>query len=104
MDRGVALTHAAHEHSPTGALQGPPVLVRSFDGSDVAVRSSGSGPAAPLLFVNGVGATLAVWRKPLAELAAQRRWVTWDLRGLHDSPPPATDRTDPVPIREMPWP
>jgi pimeloyl-ACP methyl ester carboxylesterase len=85
-----------HEHSPTGSLQDPaPVLVPSFDGSDVAVRSSGSGPASPLLFVNGVGATLAVWRKPLAELAAQRRWVTWDLRGLHDSPPPAIDRSDP---------
>jgi pimeloyl-ACP methyl ester carboxylesterase len=69
--------------------------VRSFDGSALAVRSSGTGAKTPVLFVPGVGATLALWRKPLAELAQERPWVTWDLRGLHESPPPATDRVDP---------
>jgi pimeloyl-ACP methyl ester carboxylesterase len=71
-------------------------VVRSADGSEIAVRTGGSGAATPILFANAVGATLALWRAPLAQLSRERRWVTWDLRGLHDSPTPATDRLDPA--------
>jgi pimeloyl-ACP methyl ester carboxylesterase len=59
------------------------------------VHSAGEGAGTPILFVNAVGANLAVWEKPLARLALKRRWVNWDLRGLNDSPPPATDPVDP---------
>jgi pimeloyl-ACP methyl ester carboxylesterase len=82
--------------SAAGPRQEPASLtVGSFDGSALAVHSSGAGAKTPLLFVNGVGATVALWRRPLAEVAQERRWVSWDLRGLHESLPPATDRVDP---------
>jgi pimeloyl-ACP methyl ester carboxylesterase len=81
---------------PSPGADPSPRLVRSADGSEVAVRSAGSGAATPILFCNAVGATLALWRTPLAQLARGRRWVTWDLRGLHDSPAPVSDRLDPA--------
>jgi 3-oxoadipate enol-lactonase len=71
------------------------VLVRSFDGSEIAIRSSGQGTGA-FLFCNAVGATLAPWRQVLASLGRTRRWVTWDHRGLLASPPPVLERPDPA--------
>ena len=74
-----------------------PVRVKSFDGSRLAVRrlsDHGTDPT-PLLVVNGVGANLAPWRKSLIDLVRERTVVTWDLRGLLDSPPPESDRRDP---------
>ena len=69
-------------------------LVRSFDGTLLAVRAMGEGPSLPLLIANGIGANLAVWRRTLYDLAAERTIVTWDHRGLFASKPPASDRLD----------
>jgi pimeloyl-ACP methyl ester carboxylesterase len=69
-------------------------MVRSFDGTLLAVRAMGEGDALPLLVANGIGANLAVWRRCLYDLAAEREIVTWDHRGLFDSKPPASDRRD----------
>jgi pimeloyl-ACP methyl ester carboxylesterase len=69
-------------------------IVRSFDGTLLAVRAMGVGDALPLLVANGIGANLAVWRRTLYDLAAERAIVTWDHRGLFDSKPPASDRLD----------
>ncbi|MDQ3914127.1 MAG: alpha/beta hydrolase [Actinomycetota bacterium] len=69
-------------------------MVRSFDGTLLAVRAMGEGGALPLLIANGIGATLAVWRRALYDLAGEREIVTWDHRGLFDSKPPASDRRD----------
>lgn len=69
-------------------------MVRSFDGTLLAVRAMGEGDALPLLVANGIGANLAVWRRALYDLAAEREIVTWDHRGLFDSKPPASDRRD----------
>lgn len=69
-------------------------LVRSFDGTLLAVRAMGVGGGLPLLVANGIGANLAVWRRALYDLAAERAIVTWDHRGLFDSKPPASDRLD----------
>lgn len=69
-------------------------LVRSFDDTMLAVRVMGEGDALPLVIANGIGANLAVWRRTLYELAAERVIVTWDHRGLFDSKPPASDRLD----------
>lgn len=69
-------------------------LVRSFDGTMLAVRAMGNGDGLPLLVANGIGANLAVWRRTLYDLAAAREIVTWDHRGLFESKPPASDRLD----------
>lgn len=68
--------------------------VRSFDDTLLAVRTMGVGDALPLLIANGIGANLAVWRRALYDLAAEREIVTWDHRGLFESKPPASDRLD----------
>jgi 3-oxoadipate enol-lactonase len=88
------VTQEEGDHSSPAWPPGP-VLVRGFDGSQIAVRTAGEGPGTPVLFVNAVGATLAVWARPLARLAQRRRWVSWDLRGLNDSPPPVNEDVDP---------
>jgi 3-oxoadipate enol-lactonase len=49
-----------------------------------------------VLLVNAVGVTLAIWKQALQNMAPDRTWVAWDLRGLLDSPPPATERSDPA--------
>ena len=69
-------------------------LVRSFDGTMLAVRAMGVDGRLPLLIANGIGANLAVWRRTLYDLAAERAIVTWDHRGLFESKPPASDRLD----------
>jgi pimeloyl-ACP methyl ester carboxylesterase len=71
-----------------------PVLVPSFDGSQIAVRRFGKGDLMPLLIVNAVGADLSVWSKALIDIAREREVVTWDHRGLHDSGPLQSDRID----------
>lgn len=69
--------------------------VRSFDGTMLAARRMGADEGTPLLVVNGVGATLAVWRRALIDVARERPIVTWDQRGLHESAEPASERLDP---------
>jgi pimeloyl-ACP methyl ester carboxylesterase len=52
------------------------------------------GDGMQLLVVNGIGANLAPWRKPLIDVVRERTVVTWDHRGLHASPLPASERRD----------
>ncbi len=68
--------------------------VRSFDGTILAARRMGAEDGMPLLVVNGIGATLAVWRRVLIDIARERPVISWDQRGLHDSGEPASDRLD----------
>jgi 3-oxoadipate enol-lactonase len=70
-------------------------LIPSFDGTAIAVRCSGSRNETPVLVVNALGATLATWMPVVGHMRIRPRVVTWDLRGLHDSGPPASDRLDP---------
>lgn len=77
------------------ASQGSPDYVPSFDGTRIAVYRFGSGSLMPVLIANAVGANLAVWRDVLPALAERRAVITWDLRGLLESGPPASDRIDP---------
>jgi pimeloyl-ACP methyl ester carboxylesterase len=69
-------------------------LVRSFDGTFVAVRSIGAGAAPPLLLINPVGGTTSLWHKALFDLARERTIVAWDHRGLYESGPAASGRID----------
>lgn len=77
------------------SLAHEPVLVGSFDGTEIAVRVMGDGDGVPLLVANGIGANLAIWKRALIDVVRQRPVVTWDHRGLLSSLPPASDRLDP---------
>ena len=70
------------------------VFVRSFDDTLLAAHKLSDGDGKPVLVVNGVGANLAPWRKPLVDLMRERTVVTWDYRGLHTSPVAASERKD----------
>ncbi|MBA2311502.1 MAG: alpha/beta hydrolase [Actinobacteria bacterium] len=71
-----------------------PELVRSFDGTFLAVRSLGESDATPVLLVNALGATFSLWRQALVDVVRERMVVTWDHRGLYDSGEPGSDRLD----------
>jgi pimeloyl-ACP methyl ester carboxylesterase len=70
--------------------------VVSFDGTRLAARRTGSGPATPLLVVNAVGTSTSVWRKVEVDIARERPVISWDLRGLNYSELPRSDRIDPA--------
>lgn len=69
-------------------------LIDSFDGTELAVRRMGQDDGLPLLVANAIGANLAPWRRALVDIVRERPLITWDHRGLHDSGPPASQRTD----------
>ena len=68
--------------------------VQSFDGTELAAHSFGSGDGTPLLLVNAIGPDVSAWRCVIEELEPFRSLVAWDLRGLHGSAPPLSDRMD----------
>lgn len=68
--------------------------VRSFDGTELAAHSFGSGDTTPLLLVNAIGPDLSPWRCVIEELEPVRRMISWDLRGLHGSDKPRSERID----------
>lgn len=68
--------------------------VESFDGTELAAHSYGTGQGTPLLLVNAIGPDLSPWRCVIKELEASRSMLSWDLRGLHGSGQPGTDRID----------
>jgi 3-oxoadipate enol-lactonase len=69
-------------------------VVSSFDGTLLAARMQGDGDRVPVLFVNAIGASFES-SAPLADRLRGRRTITWDLRGLHDSDRPRSERIDP---------
>ena len=63
--------------------------VRSFDGTELAVRAAGD-PAAPiLLFVHGFSLDMTTWREQWVDLSADHRCVLMDNRGHGESEHPA---------------
>jgi 3-oxoadipate enol-lactonase/4-carboxymuconolactone decarboxylase len=75
-------------------LDHDPHRVTSFDGTTVAARRMGAPDGVPLLVVTSIGAGLAPWRGTLRRLSKDKQILTWDLRGMYDSDPPASDRLD----------
>ena len=75
-------------------LDHEPDRVVSFDGTDLAARRMGVDEGLPLLVVDAIGAGFVTWRKVMVLLADDHPLVNWDLRGLHDSSVPASDRID----------
>ncbi|MEA2453702.1 MAG: hypothetical protein QOG04_2412 [Actinomycetota bacterium] len=76
-------------------LEHEPELIRSFDGTAIAVTRMGAGDGLPLLISNAVGANFAAWRRSLIDTARERPIILWDHRGLLGSGPPESDRIDP---------
>jgi pimeloyl-ACP methyl ester carboxylesterase len=66
--------------------------VISFDGTRLAAELRGTGDGLRLLAVPGIGARAATLRAVLEPLTGARPVAAWDLRGLHDSEPPASGR------------
>ena len=63
----------------------------THDGTTIAYRDEGSGPA--ILFIHNGGTSSTIWRDQIAELSADHRTVAVDLPGFGASPrpdPPAT--------------
>lgn len=59
------------------------------DGVTIAYQVHGAGIRTPLLLSHGYSASSAMWRGNLDALGADRRVVTWDLRGHgHSDAPP----------------
>jgi 3-oxoadipate enol-lactonase / 4-carboxymuconolactone decarboxylase len=69
-------------------------FVPSFDGSVLAVHPLALTDRDPLLVVPAAGPDLSLWRPTLRRSVTHRGALTWDLRGLHASSPPASDRID----------
>lgn len=69
-------------------------LVESFDGTELAAHAIGAGDDTPLLLVNAIGPDLSPWRCVIEELESSRPLLSWDLRGLHGSGPPLSERID----------
>ena len=82
-----------HEASFPGVIPHRSVIA-SFDGTAIAALKEPGSDGMPLLIANAVGIDLAVWRPALEGIAPPRPLVTWDLRGLHESGPPASERRD----------
>jgi pimeloyl-ACP methyl ester carboxylesterase len=59
---------------------------RSFDGAEIAYHVIGRGP--PIVLVNGLGGSWRAWSHQLRFFAGSHRFVSWDYRGMYQSPLP----------------
>lgn len=88
-------------HAPVPAAELEALLQQRFgqrvlalNGTDQAIRESGSGPAIVLL--HGIGSGAGSWLEVALELSQQARVVAWDAPGYGDSSP----LPSPVPTAE----
>ena len=64
--------------------------VPSFDGTEIAYHEAGDG--APVLLCNGLGGSWMAWSHQIRYFQDNRRFLSWDYRGLYRSgPPPSLD-------------
>jgi pimeloyl-ACP methyl ester carboxylesterase len=63
--------------------------IRSFDGTELAVRAAGAPDAPILLFVHGFSLDMTTWREQWVDLSVDHRCVLMDLRGHGASRHPA---------------
>ncbi|MDH4112605.1 MAG: alpha/beta hydrolase [Actinomycetota bacterium] len=63
--------------------------VRSFDGTNLAVRAAGDEAAPMLLFVHGFSLDMTTWREQWVDLSVDHRCVLMDQRGHGASERPA---------------
>lgn len=65
--------------------------VRSFDGTQLAVRAAGDPTSPLLLFVHGFSLDMTTWREQWVDLSVDHRCVLMDQRGHGASEHPADD-------------
>ncbi|MDP9068144.1 MAG: alpha/beta hydrolase [Actinomycetota bacterium] len=70
------------------------LTVTGFDGTSLAGYHFDGGTLEPLVLVNAIGPDLSAWRYVIDEVEPERPVVAWDLRGLHGSGKPASQRVD----------
>lgn len=61
--------------------------VASFDGTDLAYHTLGSGP--PILLANGLGGSWRAWKHQLRYFQDRYSFLSWDYRGLYGSRAPS---------------
>jgi pimeloyl-ACP methyl ester carboxylesterase len=64
-------------------------VVRSFDGTSIAVRAAGDPGLPALLFVHGFSLDMTIWHEQWVDLSVDHRCILMDLRGHGSSGPPA---------------
>lgn len=57
------------------------------DGCEIGYEEAGTGEAAPIIFLHGVGSDKSVWRSQLAHFGKTRRAVAFDFPGYGESDP-----------------
>lgn len=57
--------------------------VQSFDGTELAYHTFGTGPT--ILLCNGLGGSWKAWSHQIGYLSDRYRFVSWDYRGLYKS-------------------
>ena len=67
--------------------------VITASGDTIGVDEAGSGNAAPIVFLHGVGSDKSVWAPQLAHFGATRRAVAFDYPGYGESDPAAAGAT-----------
>lgn len=60
--------------------------VRSFDGAEIAYHVVGQGP--PIVLANGLGGSWRAWAHQIRRFSGEFRFVSWDYRGMYQSPVP----------------
>ena len=92
---GRAAARRRHEHQQAGEIlwKIPPQdlgCVRSFDGTEIAVRAAGDPDAPILIFVHGLTLDMTIWLEQWSDLSVEFWCVVMDLRS-HGRSDPAAD-------------
>ncbi len=70
------------------------LVVPAFDDTPLAGYHFEGRSEDPLLLVNAIGPDLSSWRPLIDQVEREQAVVAWDLRGLHGSGEPRSDRID----------
>lgn len=61
-------------------------MIRSDDGTMLAVQSRGNGPV--IMLANGLGGHFITWSRIIEQFESRHTFISWDYRGTLDSKPP----------------
>ena len=70
--------------------------VKTPEGDEIAYHVIGRGK--PLLLANGLGGSWRAWAHQIRQFADRYRFISWDYRGMYQSPVPRDKRAMQVPL------